>query len=943
MSANVRAVNDVVDYLCDVVGISTPCTQVLAHGAVGDLTFSALKTAYRQCFMQVHPDKGGQHNPRAKEAFQVLSRAMDIINIWALLESVDQTIAPGLVVPDFVLYNMLPTEWEEQQEHLDEANDVNDAEEEHYAQKARDDAAKFREEVARDAEADRRFEEEEKEDAREAEAARVAEKARQEEARKVDDDAAGAAAHGADDDDDDMQGPRVAENPKKAKRRGRAVQEPGPEGETQEDRTKRLAKLRRLKHKVTCGANAKAQVKDEKEAEASWIPRGHVGVEPAVVGLRLNSRWQAHEHARRTAAHLGLHKGIKVHLEVGRVTAKCGTCSTATVYTRRTTGHFVLIKVPVHLEVCFGALVVEGVGEDAEERASKSSYTAAQLAQGFRADYQDNPNLRGKDTKVQAAQRGIFMKMPASHYFLSVREQVRTHADQSRAVQMAALPFLVPLYEACDHKVRIRSCDGKEMKKTRIEAAEFIYLQCQKAGKIDKSLKFDKGMVDVSDIDDVKDYYAGCQIVFSTAPLLMGWGNTFSTDACHMEGLGTQSFGGLFNAVGYDTARNIHVAAYMHDAGNESMETWTRMFDMLVGVPGFGRLGSVVIADLEKGLDAAFDKCVKNAPKFGDAGHVKKALKTHVAASEKAKTLHLYDRVLREPCRMKAMELYDEFVPGAKAWLDKFPKQCLLTAFTDLKQGIITPQGTESQNSADLKSGLRAVEPQCFLQKAFARVQKRFRAAQRAAKKCKEVLPPRIMEDIAALVLKAATYVPHVKWVDELTMMECTMPSGRDSSVLRKVTMQGPGVPPKCCKWTSRYPCYHGAAAVISKHGAHQLWRYCDPRCRTTAWKAQLADFEFNLPLQADIDAVMLEARARRAGRVPGGAVGYRAAAWASAWAVASSKVYRRNGVLCSHAAISFRRQRRRLAPPRFLRARPGRPQAGHALRPLRSHWSQPQ
>ncbi|KAJ1448846.1 hypothetical protein M885DRAFT_537680, partial [Pelagophyceae sp. CCMP2097] len=818
----------------------------------------------------VHPDKGGQHNPRAKEAFQVLSRAMDIIKIWALLESVDQTIAPDLVVPDFVLYNMLPTEWEEQQEHLDEANDVNDAEEEHYAQKSRGDAAKFREEAARDAEADRRFEEDEKEDAREEEAARVAEKACQEEARKVDDDAAGAAAHGADDDDDDMQGPRVAENHKKAKRRGRAVQEPGPEGETQEDRTKRLAKLRRLKHKATCGANAKAQVEDKKEAEASWIPRGHVGVEPAVVGLELNSRWQAHEHARRTAAHLGLHKGIKVHLEVDRVTAKCGTCSTATVYTRRTTGHFVLIKVPVHLEVCFGAPVVEGVGEDAEERASESSYTAAQLARGFRADYQDNPNLRVKDIKVQAAQRGIVMKMPASHYFLS-----------SRAVQMAALPFLVPLYEACGHKVRIRSCDGKEMKKTRFKAAEFIFLQCQKAGKIDKSLKFDKGMVDVSDIDDVKDYFAGCQIIFSTAPLIMGWVNTFPTDVCHMEGLGTQSFGGLFNAVGYDTARNIHVAAYMHDVGNESMGTWTRMFEMLVGVKGFGRLGSVVIADLEKGLDAAFDKCVKNASKFGDAGHVKKALKTHVAASEKAKTLHLYDRVLREPCR---------------AWLDKFPKQCLLTAFTDLKQGIITSQGTESHNSADLKSGLRAVEPQCFLQKAFARVQKRFRAAQRAAKKCKE----------------AATYVPHVKWVDELTMMECTMPSGRDSSVLRKVTMQGPGVPPQCCKWTSRYPCYHGAAAIISKHGAQQLWRYCDPRCRTTARKAQLADFEFNLP-----------ARARRAGRVPAGAVGYRAAAWAAA-----------NGVLCSHAVIPFRRQRRRLAPPRFLRARPGRPQAHHALWP---------
>ncbi|KAJ1445017.1 hypothetical protein M885DRAFT_551198 [Pelagophyceae sp. CCMP2097] len=835
------------------------------------------------------------HNPRANAAFQVLSRAMDIIKIWALLQSVDETIDPNLVVPDFVFFNMLHTEWEEEQEHLDEANGVNEAEEEHLAQKERDDAAKWREEVAREAEADRQFDEEEEEDAREVEEARVAEKARQEAARKVDDDAAGAAAHGADDDDDDMQGPRVAENPKKAKRRGRAVQEPGPEGETQEDRTKRLAKLRRLKHKVTCGANAKAQVEDEKEAEAPWIPRGHVGVEPAVVGLRLDSRWQAHEHARRTGAHLGLHKGIKVHLEVDKVTAVCGSCSTAAVYTRRTTGHFVLIKAQVHLDVCFGAPVVEGVDEDAEERASKSSYTAAQLARGFRADYQDNPNLRGKEIKAQALQRGIYQKLPAAHFFLAARDQVHKHFEQSRAVQMAALESLVPLYEACGHTVRIRSCNGKDMKKTRFKASEFIFKQCQKAGKIDKALKFDKGMVDVPDIDDDKLYYSGCEIVFATAELIAEWGNTFSTDACHMEGIGYQSFSGIFNAVGYDAARNIYVMAYMHDVGNESIETWTRMFEMLVGVKGFDRLGNVVIADLEKGLDAAFDNCVQYAIKFGDAGHVKKALNNHVAAAEKAKSLLLYERALREPSKAKAAELYNEFVPSAKEWLDKFPEECLLTAYTNLKQGIITSQGTESQNSADLKSGLRAVEPQCFLQKAFARVQKRFRATQKAAKKCKE--------DIAALVQKAATYVPHVKWIDESTMMECTVPSGRDPSMLRMVTMQRPGVPPLCCKWKSRYP-----------------WKYCDPRCTTAAWKAQLADFEFKLP-----------ARARRAGLVPAGADGYRAAAWVAA-----------HGVLCSHAVIPFRRQKRRRAPPRFLRARQGWPQAHHALRPLRSHWPQP-
>ncbi|KAJ1453821.1 hypothetical protein M885DRAFT_566938 [Pelagophyceae sp. CCMP2097] len=226
-------------------------------------------------------------------------------------------------------------------------------------------------------------------------------------------------------------------------------------------------------------------------------------------------------------------------------------------------------------------------------------------------------------------------------------------------------------------------------------------------------------------------------------------------------------------------------------------------------VSGFDRVGNVIIADLEKGLDAAFDELVVEATKFGDTGHVKNALTAHVAAADKANTLNHYGRVLREPCKEKVMELFQEFAPAAKEWLDKFPPQCLWTVFSVLKQGIITSQGTESQNSADLKSGLRA----------------------------------------------------HVKWEDDMTQVVCFVPSARDASVIRKVAFRGPGKPPLCCKYSvGRYPCLHGAAGIISKHGIQQLpnavYKFIDESCLTATRQAQMADL-------ADIDAAMLEARDR--------------------------------------------------------------------------------
>lgn len=70
-------VDAMLTYLTEFVHINTPVSDVFDWGGTQrPLKVKQCKKAFRSLACQVHPDKGGSHDPeRAKEAFQVLSRA----------------------------------------------------------------------------------------------------------------------------------------------------------------------------------------------------------------------------------------------------------------------------------------------------------------------------------------------------------------------------------------------------------------------------------------------------------------------------------------------------------------------------------------------------------------------------------------------------------------------------------------------------------------------------------------------------------------------------------------------------------------------------------------------------------------------------------------------------------------------------------------------------
>jgi len=51
-------------------------------------------------------------------------------------------------------------------------------------------------------------------------------------------------------------------------------------------------------------------------------------------------------------------------------------------------------------------------------------------------------------------------------------------------------------------------------------------------------------------------------IVFSTSRRAAGNRNTMATDAAHMNGIGSQTFGTLYNVCSYDAGRNVAPLAY---------------------------------------------------------------------------------------------------------------------------------------------------------------------------------------------------------------------------------------------------------------------------------------------------------------------------------------------------------------------------------------------
>jgi hypothetical protein len=186
-------------------------------------------------------------------------------------------------------------------------------------------------------------------------------------------------------------------------------------------------------------------------------------------------------------------------------------------------------------------------------------------------------------------------------------------------------------------------------------------------------------------------------------------------------------------------------------------------------------------------------------------------------------------------------------------------------ARSTLEDKLHAASGAECMNQADLRTNVRSVLPQNMVFNWLDAAAARFDNNKAAALACEKPVPPRIEEDLADMLVKSARYNGKIAWVPNTHRMQCKVKSfngGRDRHVIFSELSQ---TPPSCCSFAElfdrNYPCYHGTAAIVEKHGANRLHLFIAPRNLTATWKSQYAGAVFAMPSTADLDSIVQTAR----------------------------------------------------------------------------------
>jgi hypothetical protein len=658
---------------------------------------------------------------------------------------------------------------------------------------------------------------------------------------------------------------------------------------------KRVATVKKARKKAK--DKMRSWIEQQQSAALRWLPKRHAPVELSK-GMVVPYRFMADDVCRAEAAHQGVRLGLKVHLGLDKVVVTCRRVGC--LFLRRwgmqiSTGAFKLLQTASHdPEACFGAPVTApealetAVGKQgkkmkkqkgASEVTCVAAYSAAHISRLLYHDYVSDPNLSSKDIKKLIEVKGIYAVQPPHHHFRAVkcvqnrpqlshtlqivhpsvdgvcRRYLCTAMRETREVNMAALPGYARLLEACGHKCKILIMKGRQMKEVRIKAAKHIFTQSQNSGDIPKEAVFDPSVVVLDDIDDVASYYAGIFFSASIAePFAERGRDSGAADGSHCDGIGLQSFGTYLEVSLSDAANHNVTVGSGHYVGSEDLVSWNEQFGILP--KAFDRPGRVCFVDMEKSIDSAFSCKFTFASSFYDERHVKKNMGPKLG-TEKTDGLTLYSKALRAPSRAKADSYVAQYGPKQVSYLSRFGFDQLYRSYasTDgLPDLAVTSQAAESNMNAALKNKLRATEPQDLLKKMVDLQRSKFNKQQAAAEACKTPLPPRIGKVLADKIIFAQANYPRVEWVPNSNNMEAFVASRTDPSQKRRVVFgDEPHVPPQCCAFSTDgtgFPCYHGIAAIIAKHGLPQVWRFVAERHTTKAWKRQYAGLTFEVPPQ---------------------------------------------------------------------------------------------
>ena len=330
-----------------------------------------------------------------------------------------------------------------------------------------------------------------------------------------------------------------------------------------------------------------------------------------------------------------------------------------------------------------------------------------------------------------------------------------------------------------------------------------------------------------------------------------------------MEGKSKTSYGTYFEVVVYDTNMHLNSVVSQHSVGNESGETWDDAFGAAAAVPGFDRQGRTIAVDMEKSIGNSAQKIFTWARRFLDKRHAEKNMSPHLGA-ERSTGLKLYVSALYAPSREMASHFVAQMGPRQKAYLGNYEPHELYRAFSSIEDPVITSQGGESSMNAGLKNNIRNVEPMDMLANIVDSQFEKFQHSKTAALACVSPVPPRIEAIIGGLISKGKLY-ESVEPVPGTEQMQWHVRSLTNPETRRRVVMPTTAqTVPSCCAYSSDnsgFPCHHGVAVILLKHGACNVHKFVAKRHLTTTWQSFYRNIEYNLPHQGDIDKVVREAK----------------------------------------------------------------------------------
>ena len=115
------------------------------------------------------------------------------------------------------------------------------------------------------------------------------------------------------------------------------------------------------------------------------------------------------------------------------------------------------------------------------------------------------------------------------------------------------------------------------------------------------------------------------------------------------------------------------------------------------------------------------------------------------------------------------------------------------------------------------------------------------------------------------LIRRSRPYQKHVKFLDGTNHMEATVVSAVDGNKTRRVVLsKEEQKPPSCFAFSFddyMFPCWHETAVICEKYCSMNLFKFIGARNLTVAWKEQYEGVIFPMPIQADVDRVILDAQ----------------------------------------------------------------------------------